>query len=161
MKKCNRKGFTLLEMLVVIAIIAILVGIIVPSVGNATARAKAAVDAATLRSVLSEATVDMLYGIPEGSTDKTGYVTISNSGGLISIIATLHNDLKCKSFPDANLYVSNEGDRIMVAFQRHATYVGDQYYTIADFARAAEGGELKATGKKVDNPDMGDFPWYH
>ena len=51
MKK-NRKGFTLIEMLVVIAIIAILVAIIIPTVSNATLRAKAATDAANLRSVL-------------------------------------------------------------------------------------------------------------
>ena len=160
MKKCNRKGFTLLEMLVVIAIIAILVGIIVPAVGNATAKAKAAADAATLRAILSEATVDMLYGMPAGGSDTSGYVTIKNQGGLISIHATLHNDLKCKSFPDATLYVSNDGDRIVVAFQRHATYVGDQYYTIEDFASAAQGKKLEATGKKVDNPGIDHFPHF-
>ena len=160
MKKCNGKGFTLLEMLIVIAIIAILVGIIIPVVSNATTRAKAAVDAATLRSVLSEASVDLLCGISAGSSDTSGYVTIKNQGGLISIHATLHNDLKCKSFPDAGLYVSNDGDKIVVAFQRYATYRGDQYYTIEDFARAAQGEKLVATGKKVDNPGIDGFPHF-
>ena len=160
MKKCNGKGFTLLEMLVVIAIIAILVGIIIPVISNSTTRAKAAADAATLRSVLSEATIDLLYGIPAGESDTSGYVTITNHGGLISIYATLHKDLKCKSFPDAGLYVSNDGERIVVGFQRYATYNGDQYYTIEDFARAAEGKKLEATGIKVDNPDMGVFPHF-
>ena len=34
--KMNKKGFTLIEMLVVIAIIAILVAIVIPTVTNAT-----------------------------------------------------------------------------------------------------------------------------
>lgn len=49
---CSKKGFTLIEMLVVIAIIAILVSIIIPTVTQATTKADAAVDAANLRSVL-------------------------------------------------------------------------------------------------------------
>ena len=160
MKKRNRKGFTLIEMLVVIAIIAILVAVIIPAVSNATAKAKAAVDAATLRSVLEEATMDLFYGMPRGMKDESGYVTIKNQGGMISIHATLYNDLKCKSLPDASLYVSNDGDRIVVAFQENATHYGDKYYTIEDFARAAEGEKLEATGRKVDDPTHGSFPGF-
>ena len=59
-KMKNRKGFTLIEMLVVIAIIAVLVAIIVPVVGNSTTKAKAAADAANLRSVASTVAVDVL-----------------------------------------------------------------------------------------------------
>ena len=56
MKKMNKKGFTLIEMLVVIAIIAILVAIVIPVVGNATEKAKEAKDAARIRSVGCELT---------------------------------------------------------------------------------------------------------
>ena len=48
----NKKGFTLIEMLVVIAIIAVLVSIIIPTVTSATTKAEAAADAANLRSTL-------------------------------------------------------------------------------------------------------------
>lgn len=48
----TNKGFTLIEMLVVIAIIAVLVSIVIPVVGTATTKAEAAADAANLRSVL-------------------------------------------------------------------------------------------------------------
>jgi type IV pilus assembly protein PilA len=58
MKKMNKKGFTLIEMLAVIAIIAVLVAIIVPAVGSSTIKATASTDAATLRSVLSAATIE-------------------------------------------------------------------------------------------------------
>lgn len=60
MNKMNKKGFTLIEMLVVIAIIAILVAIIVPTVMRANTKAKAASDAANLRTVISEATINIL-----------------------------------------------------------------------------------------------------
>ena len=160
MRKCNRKGFTLIELLVVIAIIAILVSIVIPAIGNSTKKAKAAADAANLRSVLSEATLDMLYGIPVNSSDATGNVTISNWGGLISVTPTLRNDLKCKSFPNAGLYVSNDEEKIVVAFQVYPTHGGAKYYTIEDFARAAEGEKLEATGEKVDDPIIGNFPGF-
>ena len=48
----SKKGFTLIEMLVVIAIIAVLVSIIIPTVTAATTKAEAAADAANLRSIL-------------------------------------------------------------------------------------------------------------
>ena len=161
MRKCNEKGFTLLEMLVVIAVIAVLVSIIVPTVTGAATKAKAAADAANLRAVMAEASIDLITGIGSGKKDTSGYVTIENNGGLTSVYATLHNDMKCKSFPDAGLYVSNDGDQITVAFQVYATHKGakENYYTIEDFARGAAGEELKATGKKVKDPTIDDlFP---
>ena len=66
MKKMNKKGFTLVEMLVVIAIIAILVSILIPTVLGATKKAKAATDAANLRSELAAFQIDYLT---EGAVD--------------------------------------------------------------------------------------------
>ncbi len=54
MKKMNKKGFTLIEMLVVIAIIAILVAIVIPTVTNATEKARQATDVANIRSLVAE-----------------------------------------------------------------------------------------------------------
>lgn len=70
MKKLNKKGFTLIEMLVVIAIIAILVAVIVPTVTSATGKAKAATDAANLRSALAEATI---LSLDQNITTETTY----------------------------------------------------------------------------------------
>lgn len=64
----HRKGFTLIEMLIVVAIIAVLVAIIMPVVGNTTVKAKAATDAANLRVVYAELNIHVLSGemeIPE------------------------------------------------------------------------------------------------
>ena len=67
MKK-KTSGFTLIEMLVVIAIIAVLVSIIVPAINNSSSQAKAAADAANLRTVLSELNIQVVNGestVPE------------------------------------------------------------------------------------------------
>ena len=63
--KMNKKGFTLIEMLVVIAIIAILVAIVIPVVGNSTEKAKEAADAANIRSHIAEVTTKALMGEAE------------------------------------------------------------------------------------------------
>ena len=62
MKKMNKKGFTLVEMLVVIAIIAILVAILIPTVTGATTKAKEAADVANIRSAVAEYEVKVLSG---------------------------------------------------------------------------------------------------
>ena len=62
MNKMNKKGFTLIEMLVVIAIIAVLVAIIIPIVTSSTDKAAAATNAANLRSLKAEAVTASLTG---------------------------------------------------------------------------------------------------
>ena len=58
----NKKGFTLIEMLVVIAIIAVLVAIVMPIVGQSTIQAKAATDVANLRAVYAELNIRVISG---------------------------------------------------------------------------------------------------
>lgn len=72
MKKMNKKGFTLIEMLVVIAIIAVLVAIVVPTVSNSTVKAAAAANAANLRSY--KATVTTAYLSNEITVDTDGKI---------------------------------------------------------------------------------------
>lgn len=89
--KMNKKGFTLIEMLVVIAIIAILVAIVIPVVGNATEKAKEAKDAANIRSVVAELTIAKLTGEvttgitagTDGSYSKS--VTTTNTGAFTTL----------------------------------------------------------------------------
>lgn len=69
--KMNKKGFTLIEMLVVIAIIAVLVAIIVPAVGSATMKASAATNAANLRSAAASITIDYANGTATVANDGT------------------------------------------------------------------------------------------
>lgn len=80
--KNSKKGFTLIEMLVVIAIIAILVAIVVPVVMGSTDKAKGAADAANLRSIQAEAATDYLdnnqFDLTYKLTLKTGVTGVLN-----------------------------------------------------------------------------------
>ena len=54
MKKTNKKGFTLAELLVVVAIIAVLVAIAIPIFTSQLEKAREATDAANLRAAYAE-----------------------------------------------------------------------------------------------------------
>ncbi|MEA4814470.1 MAG: prepilin-type N-terminal cleavage/methylation domain-containing protein [Oscillospiraceae bacterium] len=69
--KKNKKGFTLMEMLIVVAIIAILVAIAIPVFNAQLTKAKEQVDAANLRSATSMAVVDYLSKSSTGSVVYT------------------------------------------------------------------------------------------
>lgn len=53
-KLSKKKGFTLMEMMIVVAIIAVLMAVIVPTFTNAMNKAKAATDEANLRAYYAE-----------------------------------------------------------------------------------------------------------
>lgn len=66
----NTKGFTLMEMLIVVAIIAILIAIAIPTFTTQLEKAREAADIANIRSAYSEAMVKYLDGATKGD-DKT------------------------------------------------------------------------------------------
>ena len=53
-RKSGKKGFTLMEMLIVVAIIAILIAIAIPTFSSALTKAKVAADTANLRAYYAE-----------------------------------------------------------------------------------------------------------
>lgn len=76
MKKMNNKGFTLMEMLIVVAIIAVLVAIAIPVFTNQLEKAREATDAANIRSAYAEVmacaltdAADKTNGVTKGGTD--------------------------------------------------------------------------------------------
>ena len=68
MRKNNQKGFTLMEMLIVVAVIAILVAIAIPVFTGSFTKAKEAADHANLRAAFAKASEQYLSG-DEGSAD--------------------------------------------------------------------------------------------
>lgn len=81
--KMNKKGFTLIEMLVVIAIIAVLVSIVIPVVGNSTEKAAEAADAANIRSIVAELTIKALA---DGVAESDTYTMTQKTAGCVSEI---------------------------------------------------------------------------
>ena len=119
MNKLNKKGFTLIEMLVVIAIIAVLVSIIVPVVSNSTAKAKGAADAANLRSVAASVAIDYL----DNNEVNTAYADMAD----------------CETYPNATLEVYNNDGQIVAVFKTSSAAYG-----IEHFAEIAEKGSAAA-----------------
>ena len=125
-KGLNKKGFTLIEMLVVIAIIAVLVAIIIPVVVASTDKAEAAADAANLRSVLGEANTLLMTN----NADR-------------SILQTAEFDTgECKTFPGADMYIMYVNPGFIKIFYMD----NDLYYGLDYFSAIAEKGSTTLNG---------------
>ena len=78
MKKTNKKGFTLAELLVVVAIIAVLVAISIPIFTSQLEKAREATDAANIRSLYAEVQTAALTG--EKGDEDNANVTVATNG---------------------------------------------------------------------------------
>ena len=74
MKK-NKKGFTLAELLIVVAIIAVLVAISIPVFSAKLESSREATDLANIRALYARATTDLLTGEYSSVQAATGYGT--------------------------------------------------------------------------------------
>ena len=85
--KKDKKGFTLMEMLIVVAIIAIIVAIAIPTFSNALTRAKVSADKANVRAYYAEVTA--AYMLEEKAADDLP--TDANNiakGGTLTVAGT-------------------------------------------------------------------------
>lgn len=80
MKKTNKKGFTLAELLVVVAIIAVLVAIAIPIFTSQLEKAREATDVANIRAAYAEATSKLLS---DNATEATATTPKMVSSGKI------------------------------------------------------------------------------
>ena len=76
LKKHNKKGFTLMEMLIVVAIIAILIAIAIPTFSGSLTSAKEAADNANVRAAYSDAMTKYLTD-PDNEDQKWTATTTS------------------------------------------------------------------------------------
>ena len=67
MNKTNKKGFTLAELLIVVAIIAVLVAIAIPVFTSQLEKSREAVDAANIRAKYAELMADQISGTTTGT----------------------------------------------------------------------------------------------
>lgn len=83
MKKTNKKGFTLAELLVVVAIIAVLVAISIPIFTSQLEKSREATDLANIRAAYAECSSSVL------TNEASGDVTLSDDGKTASEEVTL------------------------------------------------------------------------
>ena len=70
----NKKGFTLMEMLIVVAIIAVLVAIAIPVFNGALTKSKEAADVAKVRATYAEWQTAMLTENTKAPADKDAFL---------------------------------------------------------------------------------------
>lgn len=81
MKKNNNKGFTLMEMLIVVAIIAVLVAIAIPVFTNQLEKAREATDEANIRSAYAEV---MACALTDSANGTNGVVRKDDADGSVT-----------------------------------------------------------------------------
>ena len=82
MKKLNnKKGFTLMEMLIVVAIIAVLVAIAIPVFNGALTKSKEAADVANVRALYAEWQVSILTENKDIPADKAAFLAGPDKNG--------------------------------------------------------------------------------
>ena len=119
MKKLNKKGFTLAELLIVVAIIAVLVAIAIPVFTSQLEKAKEATDAANLRAAYAEVTAAGLTG-DKANYEKTVTITQGTEGWVTTGVKIGNKDVAS----DTVLNSVKSGDTVKVTYTPATTAGG-------------------------------------
>lgn len=120
-KLLNKKGFTLMEMLIVVAIIVILVAISVPTFTANLDEAKSATDAANLRAAKSAAQIYMLNNEVDDATNDYFYSV--DEGDIVTTAPTAYGE--CSEHSSAYIVVDYTGDTPDVKWSAGDNKCGD------------------------------------
>lgn len=94
--KKNEKGFTLMEMLIVVAIIAVLVAIAIPTFNSSLNKAKQATDEANIRAGYASVMLNILQDETNGTVTATTTYWLKADGSVEAAAAAPANAYKCK-----------------------------------------------------------------
>ena len=108
----NKKGFTLIELIVVIAILAVLAAIIIPTVASNIARANDARDLANTRSALATFTVAVLSSQPNATQPANPSVPNGTCVGNADMINRTVSSFHC-SFGTGRFFVLNANGQVV------------------------------------------------
>ncbi len=109
MEKMNKKGFTLAELLIVVAIIAVLVAIAIPVFTSQLEKSKKAVDEANIRSAYSEAMATYLTdpSVTEGQISLAGVIydwAYESSTGVMKVSTKKGSALESSAYKNGISY---------------------------------------------------------
>ncbi len=125
----EKKGFTLIEILVVIAIIAVLVAIIMPIIQTSQVKSRAAADAANLRSTLGQANALLMLNNADENILTSSQITAG----------------ECKTFTDADMQIMYVNPGFIKIY-----YVdGDNYYSLNYFSTVAGNGSVEESASHI------------
>ncbi len=119
-KKLNKKGFTLAELLIVVAIIGVLVAISIPIFTSQLEKSKEATDMANLRAAYAEGVADLLQG-------KVGNADIDYSTTYYYNTTTGKIDSTGNNAGKGSATVVETGDNAYAAFKGTSTTGGMAY----------------------------------
>ena len=117
MKRTSKKGFTLMEMLIVIAIIAILIAIAIPVFTAQLDKASLATDQSNARSLKSMVVTDYMSHVDDGAgvVKAAGKYYLSADGNSIISSTGTGAKMECKGkTSDTNNYQTDDATHIWV-----------------------------------------------
>lgn len=99
----NKKGFTLAELLIVVAIIGVLVAISIPIFTSQLEKAREATDMANLRSAYAECSAAVLTGSSDNSD-----VTVDSNGDASTTVTLTQKQANWQTADHANMKIGDE-----------------------------------------------------
>ena len=104
-KFTNKKGFTLMEMLIVVAIIAVLIAIAIPTFASQLNKARVSTDEANIRSGYADVMLKILTE-ENGPVANNTIFTLKKDGTVATGTVTAADTYKTKGAPDAAVEIS-------------------------------------------------------
>lgn len=147
MKKTNKKGFTLVELVIVIAVIAILAGVMIATFSNVVAKANASADLQEIKSMLNAQYYDF---IAENGTPAT--LELNGNGEFISF-STLTFGVVPQEASSTSTVTNEDGSKTktVITFAKAAKEEKNSFYDIGAVLKKTTAVSKKA----ADATDFG------
>ena len=154
MRKTNKKGFTIVELVIVIAVIAILASILIPTFSGIIGTAVDAASAADAKAIYSEYVTAQIQAKEEVA--ENGYViTEANGDTYYYVIADGQVGAKYENADDAKAAVVELDSCKVATFDDASATVGNFYALTGEThtpVDTADGGDGKCDGCGADMP---------